>query len=116
MLPFTRPKSIQGIQEYALQGRVHPYLPLVSGSTTCCTHLPNRTIIDASKQNAKKGEGVALTHTGNNAAHNDDVNADNDEHNEDDHDEDDQDDDDDGQQPANNRLVSHRQRQTERLP
>lgn len=46
-----------------------------------CTHLPNRTIIDAHKKNARRrrGTNIVVTHKANNNAVNDDVNADDDE-------------------------------------
>lgn len=46
-----------------------------------CTHLPNRTIIDAHKKNARRrrGTNIVVAHKANNNAVNDDVNADDDE-------------------------------------
>lgn len=46
-----------------------------------CTHLPNRTIINAHKQNARRrrGTNIVVAHKANNNAVNDDVNADDDE-------------------------------------
>lgn len=62
-----------------------------------CTHLPNRTIIDAHKQNARSGRGtnIVVAHKANNDAVNDDVNAADDVDDDDDQANNDADDDDD---------------------
>lgn len=112
---------MQGITANALNGRVHSAatvancmlhfgtlrtLALISFPPSCCyyfpclatcTHLPNRTIIDAHKQNARSGRGtnIVVAHKANNDAANDDINADDDVNDDDDNANNDADDDDD---------------------